>query len=205
MKRILLIVGCLLRVVLADTEVDTWILPLRVCYAEGTPDTVWVEHNPSTFYYKYSETLGETKRPLTGKNILFLNKLGSGEKLQASRKLYPLPDGYNFLMYDTTIDLSKVVLIEIIIADSIKPDGIWGSRVVPKATGDAFISQKIIFTDLIITENEAAYCAQHVYCFDNQLTKDIVRQLFSKGGMKNRTLKKAIQERKLVFMEEVTP
>jgi hypothetical protein len=116
-----------------------------------------------------------------------------------------MPDGFQCLVYNKAIDFEKIVLIEVVVNDTIEPLGIWGSRIVNGAAGKAIIEKKPVFTDLIITEQEAAYNAEHVYCYSESFTKKQIRGLFEKGGLENPTLKKAIQEGSIVFVEEVTP
>ncbi len=71
--------------------------------------------------------------------------------------------------------------------------------------GDLLLNHKPVFIDLIVLEQEACYNAEHVYCFDSSMTKETVRKLYKSGGRQNKVLKKAIQEKRIVFIKEVTP
>jgi len=205
MKTLILTVLMLTTISFADVEVDTWILPVKVYYADQTSELVWIEHSPNGFYNQNRDAIGFDTRPLPGKNVLFLNKFGSSTTLRASEKLYKLPDGFECLIATKTIALDKAVLVEIVVTDSLQPIGIWGTRFVDGAGGAALIEKKPLFTDLIVTEQDAAYNAQHVYCFDAAFTKKQLRSLYEKGGLDNPQLKKAIEEGRVVFVEEVTP
>lgn len=205
MKILIITVLMLTGISFADVEVDTWIMPIKVYYADQTSELVWIEHSPNGFYYQNRETIGFDTRPLPGKNVLFLNKFGSSTTLRASEKLYKLSDGYECLIATKKIALDKAILVEIVVTDSLQPIGIWGSRFVDGAGATALLEKKPLFTDLIVTEQDAAYNAQHVYCFDAAFTKKQIRTLFEKDGLNSPQLKKAIEEGRVVFVEEVTP
>jgi hypothetical protein len=98
-----------------------------------------------------------------------------------------------------------VVLIEDATSDSLTATGIWGSQRIDAAAGKVVLGKKPVFFDLIVLEQEAAYNAEHVYCYDSSFTKAQVRKLYKNGGRDNPTIRKAIDSKQLIFIEEVSP
>jgi hypothetical protein len=203
MKTVIFLIILLSTSVYADVEIDMWILPVKVFYTNQTAETLWIEHNPSEYYYKYNQIMNLENEPHPGKNIMFMNKLGD-KRIKASKKLYNLPDGYQCLIENSSIDLSSVAMIEVINTDSIHPTGGWSSCFVNKIAGKTILEKKCLFTDNISVE-DGGYRIIHVYCFDNAFTKEQIRKLWSNGEQKNPSLKKACQEGSIVIIEEVTP
>jgi hypothetical protein len=203
MKNMLVFLVALQVIVRADVEVDTWIIPVRIHFNNSTSRLAWIEHNPNTFYYRNPEN-GQVKRPIAGKKVLFLNKLGCGDSLTISDHLYSLPDSFQCLI-DRKISLDSVDLIEDARCDSMEAIGIWGSRRLSEAAGNVILHKKPVFCDLIILEQEAAYNAEHVYCYDPSFTKAQIRKLYKSGGRTAAALAKAIRENRIIFLEEVTP
>jgi hypothetical protein len=83
MIRIVLFILCLSFTILADVEVDAWIMPIRIHYSNKSMELAWIEYNPKTFYYQNPEYC-EQKRPIPGRSVFFLNKLGNGDSLVVS-------------------------------------------------------------------------------------------------------------------------
>jgi hypothetical protein len=203
MKRIFLIIFSLSFSIFADVEVDTYVLPIRIHYKNGTNTLAWIEYNPRAFYYRNPEN-GPEKRPIPGRSVFYLNKLDSGDSLTVSEQRYNMPDSF-FCLIPHPISLKDVDLIEDAHSDSLQAVGIWGTRWVSREAGKVILEKKPVFSALIVIEQDAAYNAEHVYCYDTSFTKVMIRKLYKAGGRNNPTLQKAIRENRIIIIEEVTP
>ncbi len=195
----ILIISCTL---FADVEVYMWILPVKVYFNDQTVKQVWLETPENAQFY--NPEYSDPKHPIPGKKVIFVNKLSGQDSLIISEKLYMMPDSFQVLI-DKKIGYANVSVVEDISSDSLNPIGIWTSRRLSEAQGKVVLENKPVFVDTIVLEEDAAWNAEHVYCYDASFTKQKMRNLYKNGGRDNPTLKKALEENRIIMIFEATP
>jgi hypothetical protein len=187
----------------ADISPDIWVLPVRVHFENQPPRDVWISHFP--YNHGNQPPVAEVfRRPIPGRKVLYMNKLGKGDSLIYSEKVYTTSDSMNYVIANA-MAYRDIQFIEDISSDSLYPAGFWVDPWLNPAAGNRMLSQKPLFKDLIVVDpDDMTYTAEHVYNFDPGFTQKQVRQLYKKGGRENPTLKEAMKAGRLVMIQAVS-
>lgn len=203
MTRPLLLVLMLAALTMADNIPDSWIVPIRIHYANGRTRLAWTQYRPSDFYSRETER-AIVRKPLPGKSVFYMNKLGATGHLLVGDTLHALPDSFVVLV-SRRLSLEGVELVEDASADSLPAIGTWSDHRVDQATGEVLLRKRPAFVDRIVLDDELAYEAEHVYCYDSSFTAGRIRKLYARGGRRNPVLARALRERRVVLILERSP
>jgi hypothetical protein len=177
---------------------DDYNIPVRIHFIDKPAVQVWIRYGTGLYTADNPEN-GTFKRPIPGRNVLYLNKGGRTDSIEFSEKLRALPDGLNFLVR-RTMSYAGVRLIEDITSDSLQAFADWEITWLEPAAAELVMARKPIFMDQIQRDASECDCFEHVYNYDSALTKEMVRRWYRKGGRNNPELKKAMEENRLILV-----
>ena len=84
MSRLFLIL-LLVSSLFADVEINDWLVPIRIHYKDGKKEVAWTEYALGYETYQIERHI-----PISGKNVLFMNKTG---RYRPNDILFRIPDG----------------------------------------------------------------------------------------------------------------
>lgn len=181
----------------ADVEINDWLVPIRIHYQDGKNEVAW------TGYNNYQTFKLESEMPVSGRNILFVNKIGS-DSLWVSDSLYRMADNFYLLFYERVVLLKKVAMVEIIHSDSLYPIGIFSDQILRNKQAKLAKTKKPLEYGLLVEEEDIAYIAHHIYIYNRNWTVERVKKLLkTEDGKKE--IEKAEARGHIIVVEEVSP
>jgi len=197
MSRLFLIL-LLVSSLFADVEINDWLVPIRIHYKDGKEEVAWTEYALGYETYQIERHI-----PISGKNVLFMNKTLS-DSLWVSDSLYYMPDGFSLLFYERVISLNNVALVEVIFTDSLYPIGIFSDRVLRDKQVKLAKTKRPLEHGIYITDEEMSNEAYHIYIYNKNWTVGRVKKLLkTEDGQKE--IEKAEAKGYIIVIVEASP